>query len=117
MPKIAPKLADAIADLPERKPLWSGPMDQGPQGGISQSLLGKFLSCRERFRLLVVEGLTDADSFSPRMEYGNLWHCCEEAYAKNLGDKSKVPAVSWDKALVACATKLGAMLSQPAGAG
>jgi hypothetical protein len=32
-----------------RSPLWSGPCDSGPQGGITFSLLSRFSSCRERF--------------------------------------------------------------------
>lgn len=57
--------------------LWKGP----EVDGITQSLLGRFLACRERFRLLVVDGLTTADDFNHRLEYGNMWHLCEEAYA------------------------------------
>lgn len=65
----------------QRPPLWEGPESSGPQGGITQSLLGAFLSCRERFKVKVVDGWKAADQFSPRMEYGNMWHVCEEALA------------------------------------
>lgn len=61
-------------------PLWKGPYDDG----ITQSLLGKFLVCRERFRLQVIEGLAPTDKFNHRIEYGNLWHICEEYYAEEL---------------------------------
>jgi hypothetical protein len=39
------------------------------------------LCCRERFRIKVVEGLQPADSFRRALEFGNLWHCAEEAFA------------------------------------
>ena len=62
-------------------PVWRGPCDLGPNGGVTQSMLSNFLVCRERFRLRYVEGLRSADAFNPRMEYGNMWHACEEALA------------------------------------
>jgi hypothetical protein len=63
-------------------PVWQGPESDGPQGGITFSLLSRFLVCRERFRLLVVEGLRGKEGFNHRLEYGNLWHVCEQAIAK-----------------------------------
>jgi hypothetical protein len=74
-----------------RAPVWEGPTGEGFNGGITFSLLSRFLNCRERFRLLVVEGLRGADSFNHRVEYGNLWHVCEEAHAAN---KSHLPALA-----------------------
>lgn len=59
------------------KPVWKGP----EKDGITQSLLSRWLVCRERFRLLVVEGLKPVDQFNHRIEYGNMWHLCEEAFA------------------------------------
>src|SRR5580658_5237243 len=64
-----------------RGPLWDGPESDTPNGGVTQSLLGSFLCCRERFRIKVVEGLQPADSFRRALEFGNLWHCAEEAFA------------------------------------
>jgi len=64
-----------------KDPLWTGPQCDGPQGGISQSLLGRFLCCRERFRLLVVEGLREEMLYNHKIEYGNMWQICEEYYA------------------------------------
>lgn len=80
-----PKLSDNIrgnggvkAVTGNRKePLWKGPEKEG----ITFSLLSRFLCCRERFRLLVCEGLKPTDSFNHRLEYGNMWHICEEAFA------------------------------------
>lgn len=84
MPKPTPvdPLRAAIRKAANREPLWKGPEEDG----ITQSLLGRFLYCRERFRLLVVEGLAPKPSFTHRIEYGNMWHICEEhaAYAKPL---------------------------------
>ncbi len=68
----------ASVKAPE-KPLWRGPESDHAQGGVTQSLLQKFLVCRERFRLQVVEGWKPVDTFNHRIEYGNMWHECEEA--------------------------------------
>src|SRR5262249_32907642 len=59
-------------------PLWTGPSGSGPQGGLTQGLIGKFMLCKERFRIYTIEGLKAADRFSHRLEYGNMWHTCEE---------------------------------------
>lgn len=56
------------------QPLWRGPSEDG----ITQSLLSRFLVCPERFRLLVCEGLQPHDQFNHRLEYGQMWHICEE---------------------------------------
>lgn len=65
----------------KRDPLWQGPENDGPLGGISQSLLTDFLVDRERFRLLAIEGLRTMDQFDHKLEFGNLWHACEESNA------------------------------------
>ena len=62
------------------KPLWEGPYSKGSQGGLTQSLLQKFLVCRHRFWLKTVKGLTEDEGFSRPLEFGNLWHAMEEAY-------------------------------------
>lgn len=62
------------ADFHQQRPVWKGP----EVDGVTQSMLGKFLSCRERFRLIVVDGLKPKDHFRHRIEYGQMWHCCEE---------------------------------------
>jgi hypothetical protein len=64
-----------------RSPLWAGPCDSGPQGGITFSLLSRFISCRERFRIAVIEGLRPVDAFNHRIAFGSMWHVCEEAYS------------------------------------
>lgn len=65
------------------KPLWEGPNSSEPNGGITFSTLSRFLVCRERFRLYIMEGLRSEDKFNHKLEYGNMWHLCEEAY-RNL---------------------------------
>jgi hypothetical protein len=86
-----------------RSPLWTGPCDSGPQGGITFSLLSRFLSCRERFRIAVVEGLRPVDAFNHRIAFGDAWHICEEALAwqdpdgvVDFGDKPwEAPLLYW----------------------
>lgn len=77
----------ATKKLAKRETLWDLHRD-----GITFSLLCKFISCRERFRLLVVEGLKGRDEFSSRMEFGNAWHVCEEAYAANKNHEGSLLA-------------------------
>lgn len=84
MPKVkapsglARKIKPAAEKLKApREPLWKGPLEDG----ITQSLLGQYVSCKERFRIKVIEGWAERDQFSHRMEYGNMWHLCEEAFA------------------------------------
>lgn len=68
-------------------PLWQGPEGDGPQGGITQSMISRWLSCKERFRVKVMEGWKGVDQFSKALEYGNCWHVCEEALAGFNDDK------------------------------
>lgn len=79
-------LAAAITAAPRRHdnadPLWKGLCGAGPLGGITQSMLVWFLSCRERFRIKYVLGLGPADKWNKTFGYGNMWHACEEALAK-----------------------------------
>lgn len=67
----------------EKEPFWTGPCGGGDNGGLSFSLLSKFLTCRERFRIKTVLGLSPAPTFNPAMDYGNMWHVCEEAHARS----------------------------------
>lgn len=60
-----------------REPLWKGP----EVDGVTFSLLSRFLVCRERFRAYVVEGLSAERGFNHRLEFGNMWHICEECLA------------------------------------
>lgn len=82
-------MTDAVDNLKARigeynknatTPLWKGPEEDG----ITFSLLSKFLVCRERFRLLTIEGIGLPDTFNAKIEFGNMWHLCEETHAKLL---------------------------------
>ncbi len=79
-------LSDELAGMQRQhdnnNPLWQGPCGEGWNGGITQSMLGYFLSCRERFRLKYVLGLAPHDKWHHTWGYGNMWHVCEEALAK-----------------------------------
>ena len=68
-------------------PLWKGP----EVDGITQSMLSRFLTCRERFRIRYLEGVSPVDRFNPKLFYGHLWHACREA---DLEDTSKLDKMS-----------------------
>lgn len=74
------KLKDKIGNREQvkREPVWKGPEIDG----VTQSLLGGYLSCKERFRIRVIDGLAPAPSFRHQIEYGQMWHVCEEFYAR-----------------------------------
>lgn len=82
-------------------PLWAGPGGEGPQGGVTFSLLKRYLTCKERFRLYATGGLRGADRFCHRMEYGNMWHACEEALAADP-QSFEVGATFWDPLTAYC---------------
>lgn len=65
-------------------PVWAGPAGEGPQGGVTQGLVAKWLVCRERFRLYTMQGLAVGDTFNHRLEFGSMWHLCEEAMASEV---------------------------------
>lgn len=79
------KLPKGVLDNRRKGPLWKGPEEDG----ITFSLLSRFICCPERFRLQVVEGLVTKQKFNPSIEYGSMWHACEEAgdqWEDGLGD-------------------------------
>lgn len=85
--KLATKLNSKVKQQVSRKrPLWDGPCSDTKLGGITFSMLSRFLVCRERFRLLVVDGLKPPRTWEPRTGYGNMWHVCEEHWAKQNGE-------------------------------
>lgn len=84
MPPIASKLKAAGIKKPvQRAPLWAGPESNDRNGGISFSYLSRWLTCRERFRVKVIEGWGPPDRFVHQVEYGNMWHVCEEELSRN----------------------------------
>ncbi len=91
-----PKVSSTV--LPRTKvakksnaPVWAGPSGDGPNGGITFSALSRFLSCPERFRVRMIEAIRPRDKFSHRMEYGQMWHACEEALAGKKDWKQGLP--------------------------
>lgn len=74
MPSLSKKLKGKIKPVKPMEPLWKGP----EVDGITQSMLSRFLVCRERFRITAIEGLRPAEDFNHRLEYGSMWHICEE---------------------------------------
>lgn len=81
-PRLIKPVKFSIPNKPKRTtPVWEGPESIGSQGGVTFSLLSRFIVCRERFRLYVVDGLRPADRWDHKMGYGNMWHVCEEALA------------------------------------
>jgi len=77
----------------KREPLWKGP----EVDGITFSLLSRYLECKERFRLRVVEGLVEDEGFNHALEYGSIFHEAEEAHRDGQ---------SWRKAIKAYTQKL-----------
>lgn len=73
-------VTDDMAYNPES--LWDGPQSNSYNGGVTFSLLSKYLVCKDRARVTLVEGLKPVETFNHRLEYGNMWHLCEEIYAK-----------------------------------
>ncbi len=71
-------LRNKLRQARPKEPIWGGPSDV-KTGGITYSLLCKFLVDRERFRLLTVKGLKGSERWDHKMGYGNLWHVGEEA--------------------------------------
>lgn len=100
MPKIASKLKAAGIKKPiQRVPLWAGPESSDKNGGISFSYLSRFLTCRERFRVKVIEGWGPPDRFSHQVEYGNMWHVCEESLSAQESSEKQCPIQLWPAAL------------------
>ena len=75
-------------------PLWKGPL----QDGVTSSLLRRFLTCRERFRVHVIDGLEATSSFHAPKDYGTMWHSCEEAVSAETADTSSVSSL-WESNL------------------
>lgn len=117
MPLKKQILSDTPLSLPSNQgPVWKGPTVDG----ISQTLLGRYLTCPERFRVMVIEGLQVTPTFNNRLEFGNMWHVCEEAHANSqckvcngtrslqgVSDYGPCPVCDWNRALLDYANELG----------
>lgn len=79
-------------------PLWLGPCsDDKNRGGVTQSLLSRWLTCRERARIYLIEGLRAPDYFEKKIEYGSMWHLCEEALGNYLSSDGAKEEMPWIK--------------------
>lgn len=96
MPKLVKKKSVTSVlkskGIKKPKPIWKGP----EVDGVTQSLLSLFLVCRERFRIKVVDGLVGADKFKAAMEYGNMFHLCEELYMQRKDWKLPLKKMTQD---------------------
>lgn len=86
-----------MLDSDSRPSLWEGPEGRGPLGGITQSQIGRWLSCRTRFAFANIDGLKPPPRFDPVIEFGHEFHLCDETHSAG-GD--------WRAALKDYATKL-----------
>ena len=93
--KRQPNLSKKLKDVkqPKLKCHWAGPEEDG----ISVSKLGRFLTCRERFRIEYILGLRPEDKFQAAIEYGQMWHTCEEYFAR--GEDYTLPITSYCREL------------------
>jgi len=72
--------------------IWSPRID-----GITYSLLCGFRECTARFEKKVIDGWIEDEGYRHAIEYGNMWHLCEELSANRK---------DWKKPLVAYYQKL-----------
>lgn len=94
---LADKLGDKVLDSGRRKePLWKGP----EKDGVTYSMLCRFLNDRERFRVHVIEGLRPREQFESVLEFGNMWHICEEYDLNSQGEGA------WEQPLADYAVQL-----------
>lgn len=71
----------------KQQPLWDLYRD-----GITQTMIGRFLGCRERFRLSAVEGWT-VKGLSIPLEFGNVFHSLLELYYGGAGKPKLIECV------------------------
>lgn len=81
MPTLSDKFKGMKAKAQSTEPVWKGPNSNDWNGGITYSMLCRFLNCRERFRVKYILGLETHGTFNPSIEYGHMWHACEEGLA------------------------------------
>jgi len=73
------KSISSVRVRPLQKPSWGGPV----QEGVSQSMLCEYLICLERFRVSTIDGIGTPEGFNLYIEFGQMWHICEEYFAAN----------------------------------
>lgn len=98
MPKVHEDPLDAVirkqAQLgkPRSKPLWDGPCALTKNGGVTVSMISKFLIDPERFRLRYMEGLRSSRVWEHKSGYGDMFHLCEEHHAAGKDYKAPLEA-------------------------
>lgn len=106
LPKEAAKAFNAQS---KPKCLWAGPGGEGPQGGVTFSLLSRYLACKERFRVHAVEGVRPKPTWDHRMGFGSLWHAAEEALARGddptRGGRADRKSGLWEEAVRSLASQ------------
>jgi hypothetical protein len=106
---LATKLANVPAPT-KHEPPWAGPESDAKNGGCTQSMLSRYVSCRERFRVKVIDGWGPSEKFEPAIEYGSLWHEAEQAFAGRTADGNPVEKAfttgNWQGAVRDYAVKL-----------
>lgn len=99
MPKRPKKKRDLNAGRirPSKEPVWGGPEGEG----VSQSMLSRYLCCGERFRIYTIDGLMPVRDFDVSIEFGNMWHECEEAFSAEeyTGTINTTNSAPWIKKL------------------
>ena len=70
------KLQTKKETIGKKEYLYKGPEEHG----VTQSLLARYIGCKERFYIHAMEGLGLSQEFSSRLEYGQFWHIAEECY-------------------------------------
>ena len=89
-------LGRAIRNVkPQSKSVWLGPYADG----VTFSMLSRFLTCRYRFKVAMIDGWQRIPEFNHRIEYGNMWHLCEEYYGMGNHDWEK-PLLEYTRSLV-----------------
>lgn len=93
VPAASKRMKDVTVPKPRTDPVWKGPTEDG----VTQSMLSRYLGCKERFRVMVIEGLKPTPKFHAPIDFGNMWHACEEKHAEG---------VAWEGHLKVIATEL-----------
>ena len=80
---VAPSLLHLLEDFRKHldKVIWEGPL----HGGITQSLMSRFLECPFRFYLYAILGLEENEPHHPNLVWGDIFHKGLEHYIPKGG--------------------------------
>lgn len=95
--------SEKIAPLPQRTLCWKGPEEDG----VTQTMLSHYIVCPERFRVMYVEGLQPIKKFDQKIEFGNMWHAAEEAFAAHGSSIGEGGEPVWTRAVYDYGNGLG----------